>query len=136
MSEQTIAITLPDSVFNRIKEIANVSSLTSEEVIRQSIMLLLPAFESDISQELRLSLASLSLLNDIQLWKVAKSAMRRKKQLRLENLAELKKHRSLTQIEQAELDSLMNEAQQTMLCKAEAKRLLSQRGHVIFASEK
>ena len=40
-----------------------------EEVIKQSVILLLPAFESDIPPNLRLNLTKLSLLNDIQLWK-------------------------------------------------------------------
>ena len=132
MSEQTITVTLPDSVCDRIRTTAQTISLSSEEVIRQSVMLLLPAFESDIPPNLRLSLTKLSLLNDIQLWKTANSIMENTRQIRLEKLAELHKHRSLANEEQAELDSLMDEAQQIMLCKAEARRLLAQRGHFIF----
>ncbi|MGE0084183.1 MAG: hypothetical protein AB7S75_07145 [Desulfococcaceae bacterium] len=49
-------------------------------------------------------------------------------QMRLEELAELQKHRSLTEKEQSELDSLMEQAYQIMLCKAEARRILAQRG--------
>ena len=53
-------------------------------------------------------------------------------QIRLEKLAKLQKYRTLTENEQSELDSLMDEAQQIMLCKAEARRILAQRGHIIF----
>ncbi len=134
MSEQTITVTLPNSVYDRIKTTAQATSLTSEEVIKQSIMLLLPAFESDIPPDHRLSLTKLSLLNDIQLWKAANSIMALPRQAYLEKLAEFRKHRSLTNNEQSELDSLMDEAQQIMLCKAEARRLLAQRGHTIFKS--
>ena len=89
-----------------------------EEVIKQSVILLLPAFESDIPPNLRLSLTKLSLLNDIQLWKAANSVMKNSLQIRLEKLAELQKYRTLTKNEQSELNSLLDEAQQIMLCKA------------------
>jgi len=128
MSEQTITLTLPSSIIERIQTTAKAASLTSEEVIQQSVMLLLPAFESDLPQKVRSELNRLSLLNDIQLWKAAHSVMESSQQLRLENLAELQKRRELTEAEQAELDSLMDEAGQVMLCKAEARRLLAQRG--------
>lgn len=67
------------------------------------------------------------LLNDMQLWKTANSVMEESLQLRLEELAELQKHRSLTEKEQSELDSLMEQAYQIMLCKAEARQILAQR---------
>jgi len=134
MSEQTITVTLPNTIYDRINMTAKSASLTSEEVIKQFVILLLPSFESDIPPSQCLSLSKLSLMNDIQLWKVANSRMVNSSQIRLEQLADLQKHRSLTNNEQLELDSLLEEAQQIMLCKAESKRLLSQRGHVIFKS--
>ncbi len=134
MTEQTITVTLPDSVYDRIKTTAQATSLSLEEVIKQFVILLLPAFESDIPANLRSSLTKLSLLNDIHLWKTANSVMKNAHQLRLEELAEIQKHRSLTDDEHSELNSLMDEAQQIMLCKAEARRLLAQRGHIIFKS--
>jgi len=134
MSEQTITVTLPNSVYDRIRTTAQATSLTSEEVIKQSVILLLPAFESDIPPDSSLSLAKLSLLNDIQLWKTANSFMKNSQQIRLEKLAEIQKYRSLTNNEQFELDNLMEDAQQIMLCKAEARRILAQRGHTIFKS--
>jgi len=132
MNEQTITVTLPNSVYERIRTTALAASMTSEEVIKQSVSLLLPAFESDIPPNIRLNLTKLPLLNDIQLWKTANSIMNNSHQLRLEELAELQKYRSLTKSEQSELNNLMNEAQQIMLCKAEARRILAQRGHIIF----
>jgi hypothetical protein len=132
MSEQTITVTLPTAIFERIQTAAKATSLTSEEVIQQSVMLLLPALESNLPPKLRSELNKLALLNDIQLWKAANSVMPESRQLRLKNFAELQRHRVLTEIEQSKLDSLMNEAEQIMLCKAEARRLLAQRGHTIF----
>jgi len=98
MNEQTITVTLPNSVYERIRTTALAASMTSEEVIKQSVSLLLPAFESDIPPNIRLNLTKLPLLNDIQLWKTANSIMNNSHQLRLEELAELQKYRSLTKV--------------------------------------
>jgi hypothetical protein len=111
---------------------AQAASLTTEEVIKQSVALLLPAFETDIPEHHRLSLAKLSLLNDMQLWKTANSTMKKSNQSRLEKLAEIQKSRALTDEEHSEMNRLMDEAQQLMLHKAEARRILSQRGHNVF----
>lgn len=135
MNEQTITVTLPNSVADRIRTTAQAVSLSSEEVIKQALILLLPAFESDITPNHRSNLANLLLLNDIQLWKTANAVMKNSLQIRLEQLAEYQKHRALTETEQSELDRLMDEAQQIMLCKAEARRILAQRGHIVFKSD-
>lgn len=132
MPDQKITVTLPDSVYERIKKTAQATSLSSEDVIKQTVSLLLPAFESDIPANLRLSLSKLSLLNDLQLWKTANYSMPDSDQSKLEKLAEIQKHRGLTEEENLELDHLMTEAQEIMLLKAEARRLLAQRGHTIF----
>ncbi|MFW5639889.1 MAG: hypothetical protein ACOC0H_01845, partial [Thermodesulfobacteriota bacterium] len=71
-------------------------------------------------------------LNDLQLWKTANYSMPDSDQSKLEKLAEIQKHRGLTEEENLELDHLMTEAQEIMLLKAEARRLLAQRGHTIF----
>ncbi len=58
--------------------------------------------------------------------------MDEQQQVRLEELATSQKNHKLTDKELSELYNLMNDAQQVMLCKAEARRLLAQRGHVVF----
>lgn len=70
--------------------------------------------------------------SDAELWQVANSTMSEEKQTRLESLIAQSKLRSLTESEQTELNDLMNEAQQLMLRKAEAYRLLARRGHIVF----
>ncbi len=131
---ETVVLTLPNPIYERIKITAQANSLSLEEVIRQAVMLSLPALESDLPLGLQLNLAKLALLNDVQLWKVAHSWLAEAKQTLLQELAEQQKHRTLTVSEQTELDKYMTEAQQMMLCKAESRRLLAQRGHTVFDS--
>jgi hypothetical protein len=78
-------------------------------------------------------LAALPLLSDAKLWAIARSFMDKRKQARLQILAEAQKHRSLTLVEKAELSQLMNEAELVMLRKAEAYHLLARRGHIVFS---
>lgn len=134
MNEETLTITLPNTIYDRVKITAQATALTSEEVIKQSISLLLPAFESNISTSSRLKLSKFSLLSDVELWKKANSIMGSANQSRLEELAQLQKEKPLNEDEQTELDNLMAKAQRIMLSKAEARRVLAQRGHVVFKS--
>jgi hypothetical protein len=130
----TITITLPEQIYERVKVTAQAMSLSPEVVLTESLSLFFPAFEDDMPFDRRIALAALSLLSDPQLWKIAHQTMEPYKQNRLAELAEIQKHRSLHQDEQTTLDSLMNDAQQIMLYKAEAYRILSQRGHLLFSS--
>jgi hypothetical protein len=132
--EQTITVTLPEAIYKRVKDTAEAMSLPLEAVVTQSIELLLPAFEDDMPLDMQSELVTLTFLTDAQLWKIAHQTMDKQKQARLETLAEIQKHRELNTNEQAELDQLMSEAQQIMLYKAEAYRLLAQRGHTIFST--
>jgi len=77
---------------------------------------------------------ALPSINNLQLWEAANSVMSESRQIQLEQFAELQKHRNLTEDEHTELDKLTDEAQKIMLCKAEAGRLLAQRGYTVFAS--
>lgn len=130
--EQTITVTLPENIYHRIELTAKATSLSLEEVLTQSITLTLPAFESDMPLDIQADLAKLFLLSDVKLWEVANDTMPNKQQKQLETLTRLKKHRLLTPDEQLTLKKLITKAERLILHKAEAKRLLAQRGHQVF----
>ncbi len=132
MSGRTIAVTLPEAVYERARETAEVSSLSVQQVLAQSIALSFPELEDDLPPEIRSELATLSLRSDTELRSIANSRMDQDKQIRLEDLAELLEHRALTEAEQSELARLMDEAERVMIRKAEAYRLLARRGHAVF----
>ncbi|HRW09055.1 MAG: hypothetical protein KDE53_19695 [Caldilineaceae bacterium] len=132
MSGKQITVTLSESTYKRLTETAHSFAITDEEVISQSMALLLPALESDLPQSEYQDLSKLPLLSDLLLWKVAHSTMDDQRQNALEQLAENQKHRPLTEAEQSELRILMHEAESIMLRKAEASRLLALRGHTVF----
>lgn len=132
MTTEKITLDLPSHILQRLARAANVLAMTREDVLSETISLMLPAIESDLEPDEELELTKLLLLSDMDLWKVAHGTFEEQKQYRLENLAERQKKRPLTKAEQNELSTLMAEAQKTMLTKAEAYRLLSVRGHTVF----
>lgn len=134
MPEHTITVTIPEALYERVKEAAEASSRSLEDVLRQSIALSLPALEADLPLAIRSELAALPLASDAALWVIAHSTLETEQQESLEQLAEQQKQRQLTTTEQATLAQLMQAAQHTMIRKAEAYRLLARRGHTVFAS--
>lgn len=134
MPGQTIIVTIPDALYERIRETAEASSRSLEEVVAQSIALSLPPLEDDLSPEIRSELAALPLLGDSELWDLATRPMDEEHQAQLEALAELQKYQPLMEDEQATLAQSMDEAHRVMLRKAEVYRLLAKRGHTVFRS--
>ena len=132
MPDRTITVTLPETLYERIRETATASSMSFDEALAQSIALSLPALEHELSPDIRLELAALALMSDDELRGIADSAMDERGQTRLEDLAEIQKQRSLSTSEHSDLEQLMEDAQRLMLRKSEAYRLLARRGHEIF----
>lgn len=132
MTEHTVTVTLPNSVYLRVKETAQAASVSVEEVIQASILRSLPAVERDMPETMRRELIALSMLSDDELLEIAHAQMDAAPQQRLEWLATAQKTRDLTTVEQQELDDLVTLAQNFVLRKAESFRLLSLRGFPIF----
>ena len=134
MTSQSITITLPEPLYERLQLTAKAAALSVEQALTESLALCLPALEPDLPFNRQLTLAQLSVSNDLHLWQAAHATMPAQRQARLAELADWLKHRALTPSEQNHLDELMDEAHHLMLCKAEARRLLAQRGHIVFAT--
>ena len=132
MRDRTITVTLPETLYERIRETATASSMSFDEALAQSIALSIPALERELSPDIRSELAALALMSDDKLRGIADSTMDEGGQARLEDLAEIQKQRSLSTSEQSDLEQLIEHAQRLMLRKAEAYRLLARRGHEIF----
>jgi hypothetical protein len=134
MSGRTIAVTLPEVLYERVKITAEASARSLEDVCAQSIALSLPELERDLPPKVQSELAALSLRSDAELQSITHSHMSEEQQERLETLAEVQKQRPLTAAEESTLTHLMEEAERLMLRKAEAYRLLARRGHPVFSS--
>lgn len=131
MTLKTVTVTLPETLYRRAKETAEATDRSLQEVLEQSIALSLPPLEDDLPAHVRAILSALTLLSDEALWQVARSEWEEEKQLRLEELVEMRKGRSLTPDEGLEFDALFADSELSMLKKAESYRLLTRRGYTI-----
>lgn len=131
MTLKTVTVTLPETLYRRAKETAEATDRSLQEVLEQSIALSLPPLEDDLPANVRATLSALTLLSDEALWQVARSEWEEEKQLRLEELVEMRKGRGLTPDEASQFDALFAESELAMLKKAESYRLLTRRGYTI-----
>jgi hypothetical protein len=70
MSEKAVTIRLPDSVHERLSDVAEASGWTLEEVILQSIRTGMPPSLQKIPDKYHQSLLALNVLDDQTLWDV------------------------------------------------------------------
>lgn len=134
MIGRTVSVTLPEPLYERVRETAKASARSLQETLSRSIALLFPPLEDELPAELRPELAALSVASDAELRGLAERAMPAEQQARLEMLAQRGKSQDLSESEEGTLADLMAEAQRLMLRKAEAYRLLAQRGYQVFQS--
>jgi hypothetical protein len=132
MASHTIMITLPETLYERVRVSAEASARPVEDVLSQFIATSYPALEDDLPPEMRSEFAGWLLFSDARLWEIAQSRFEESKQVELEKLVELQKQRSLIAPEEGRLNQLLIESQELMLRKAEAQRLLVQRGIRVY----
>ena len=133
MLAKTVTVTLPQPIVERVTEVAEVNHISVEQLLTQTIALTMPPLESDLPPSWRQELSRMQSLSDAVLWGLAGSTMDEQQQAELETLAELQKERALTSAEQDALVRLMEEAEYSMLRRAEAFHLLARRGYSVFA---
>jgi len=124
-------ITIPDTLYAKAQRIAGLKSISVDDVIQDLLShsldnprLLLPAEEQD-------ELTALSYLSDATLKTIAREQMPQSQQDRMQILMDKNNQSSLTGDEHSELSNLVEDGQRLMLRKAEALKILIQRGHQI-----
>lgn len=132
MENRTVSVTLSEPMYERVRASADALDRPIEEVLSQFIATAYPVLEDDLPLEMRTEFAGWLLFSDDQLWGLAKSRLDEAKQIDLEKLLEQQRHSSLNAVEQRRLNQLVKESQELVLYKAEAQRLLAQRGISVY----
>ena len=132
MENRTVNVTLSEPMYERVRASADALDRPIEEVLSQFIATAYPVLEDDLPLEMRTEFAGWLLFSDDQLWGLAKSRLGEAKQIDLEKLLEQQRHSSLNSVEQKRLNQLVKESQELVLYKAEAQRLLAQRGISVY----
>jgi len=87
------------------------------------------ADEEKLSQDVAKAFDDLELLNDQELWRAAQNRLPNDTRSELEALNLKQQIERLTPVEHAALEQLVHQYDQAVLLRAEAARLLKERGH-------
>lgn len=126
MAEQ-ITLTLPEDISARVRHIAETTSLPVEQIVLdhlKSLSIQLPSLPPDDQAELD----ALHHLSNDALRTIAREQVSEEAQARAHTLMDKNSRGTITTIEAAELEALVQRADRVMLRKAEAAAILKERG--------
>lgn len=133
MSDYTISI--PDSLYEKAREIAGQQSRTIDEVIRTWLEGALSDPLSNLPGDAQAEVKALAYLSDDTLWTLACEQMPQAKQERVAELMDKNTHGTITESEHQELATLVEDGQRLTLRKAAAMRYLTERGYTLTADD-
>ena len=128
MTVQRVTLRLPKPLYRRASHAANALQQPLEEILIRTLDTALPPLD-EIPAEIRAEVDSLNNLSDDALWEVAQSTMATPHQERLDVLLDAQGARALTAAEASELEEMRIEYGRTLLRRAKAYALLSERGY-------
>jgi hypothetical protein len=134
MATQTITLRLPDDVYRRMLQMANVTKRPLEDVVYQSIQGNLPPSLDDILPEWQKELSHLQAMEDEALWVIAKESVPAKQWKRHKTLLFKNQTGQLSELERGELDQLRQAADAFVLRRSYALALLKWRGYTLPAA--
>lgn len=132
---QNVTVQLPESLYRRLQQAAQAMQQPLEAVLLRAVQVGSPPAWEDVPAQFQADLAALDRLDDIALWRIARSRQAADMVL-YQELLDKKANGTLTSDEQAELVQLRTEADRFMLRKAQAVALLRWRGHTIPPADK
>ncbi len=130
MSETTINVPLPKSTYRKLKRAAELTYRTVNDLLVDTIESSLPTLP-DVPSALGEELAAMNLFSDNALWAATNPSLSAAKQARLSQLNQVAGERNLTPAEIAEQKDLLAAYNRSVLRRAQALAVLSQRGHSI-----
>lgn len=130
MTEYSLTLDLPESLYRRLSIQAQYETRTIDEVALERLAQPSPpVVEEDLPAALRAELAAMAALSDDALWVIAHSEMNPDKVALYDVLLERQQERTLTAEGKELLAQLCHEADALVLRKAHAFLLLQNRNH-------
>ena len=128
MTAHAITLHLPETLYERFRQRAEWSRRSLETELLEAVASAAPA-EAELSPDLIRALEALEGLADEELWQLARKAMSQEASQELEALHLKQRDQGLSQDEDAARAKLIREYELAMLIRAQATRLLKDRGH-------
>lgn len=131
MLGQTVTLQLPEKLYHRLANTARATRRPLEDVLLQALRVGSPPGWDDAPPEFQAELAEMDRQDDETLWGIFHAQLPQEAMTRYDELLDLHRQGTLTEVEQLELERLRVAADRHMLCKAQAAVLLRWRGHTV-----
>jgi len=129
MSEQTIAVEIPQTLYQRLQRLAEVTHRPLSNLIVQAIDQNVPPLLDKLPPAMQHELSAMESFSDDRLWKVTRSQVSTDQQTRYSELLEKERADELNESEETEFESLYHSFNVQMLRKAFAAAMLRWRGY-------
>lgn len=136
MTTQDVMVSLPESLYLRLQQVAQATQQSLTDVLLHAVEVGSPPNWEEAPAEFQADLASLDRLNDEALWQIARSRHTEADMVRHQLLLDKNAAGTLTEAERQELTRLRTEADRFMLRKGHAAALLRWRGHRLPPADK
>ena len=128
MAMQSITLTLPEIIYERLRQAALAMRLPLDDVLVHELQVGSPPSWEDAPAQFQPDLAALDRLGDDDLWRIMRSTQLNQNWSRHHELLEENANGTITPSGRAELERLRTEADRFVLRKAHAAALLRWRG--------
>lgn len=128
MSVHPITLSLPKSIYNRLRKRAEKSRRSVEMELLDVVAAAIPASE-ELPELLAAAVADLELLDDDALWRAARTRLDSEQSSQMEALHIKRQSEGLSAVEEQTLSGLVFRYERSMLVRAQAAALLKARGH-------
>lgn len=129
MSLRPITLEVPDELYDRVRQLADVGERRIEDVMVSELSAALHADTPLLPPDEEAELAALRYLSDDALWTIARERLPASAESRLQTLLEELSSRSPA--DSAELNALIERADRLMVRRAEAAAVLTRRGFTV-----
>lgn len=130
MTVHAVTLHLPEKLYERFRQRSEWSHRSVETELLDAVASAAPVTD-ELPAELAEAVAALELLDDQELWNLARQTMSLGAGRELESLHEKQRNQRLTPAEEEVRARLIREYERAMLIRAQAASLLKSRGHDI-----
>jgi hypothetical protein len=128
MPAHAVTLHLPETLYKRFRQRAEWSHRSLETELLDAVASA-ASVEGELSPELVKAVAALEHLEDAELWRLARQTMSREASQELESLHAKQRDDGLSPAEDAARAKLIQDYERSLLIRAQAAKLLKERGH-------
>jgi hypothetical protein len=130
MAARAVTLRLPAPLFDHFQSRAERAHRSLEAELLDAVAAV-AADEEELSHDMAQAVRELELLNDEELWRAARNRLPDEARTQLAALNSKQQRAELTPTEKERLEQLVHQFDQAVLLRAEAARLLKERGHEV-----